>query len=191
MGIRRLFLKRLPLFFIVGCGIYIVVGYGKLYFLDWSTTLVEYAIHPDDNEKKWRLLPFVDKVSLAILKGRSPEIIQQDFSHIGLTLGAVVGGFRYHSRELTPEQRQKSKELAVLMHNKGVGAGIEFVDAGGCTALQGAIVGKDVYVARTLLEIGGAAATVANPNAKLKSCRLDAYTLAKEKAFPLPPLNGK
>jgi len=29
-----------------------------------STTLVEYAFHPDDIEKKWLLLPFIDKVSL-------------------------------------------------------------------------------------------------------------------------------
>lgn len=189
MGIRRQFPKWLLICLTVSYGIYIAVGYGRLYFWDWQTTLVEYAIHPDDIEKKWRLLPFVDEVSLAILKSRNPEIIQKEF--VGLTLGAVVGGFRYHSRELTPEQRQKSKELAVLMHSKGVRTGIEFVDAGGCTALQGAIIGKDAYVAKTLLEIGGKAATVANPNAKLKPCRQDAYMLAKERGFPLPKLNSE
>jgi len=184
MGVRRSFLKWLTICSIICYGIYVVIGYGKLYFLDRQTTLVEYAIHPDDIEKKWRLLPFVDEVSLAILKSRSPEIIQQDFSH-GLTLGAVIGGFRYHSQELTPEQRQKSRELAELMYNKGVDTGVEFVDAGGCTALQGAIIGKDAYVAQTLLELGGVAATVANPKAKLKPCRQDAYTLAKERGFQL------
>ena len=184
MGIKRSFPKWMTVGLIVSYCIYVAVGYGRLYFWDWQTTLVEYAIHPGDIEKKWQLLPFVDKVSLAILKSRSSEIIQQDFSH-GLTLGAVVGGFRYHSRELTSEQRQKSKELAVLMQNKGVNTGVEFVDAGGCTALQGAIIGKDAYVAQVLLELGGAAATVANPNAKLKPCRQDAYSLAKERGFPL------
>lgn len=184
MGVRHSFPKWLTICSIVGYGIYVVVGYGRLYFWDWQTTLVEYAIHPGDIENKWRLLPFVDKVSLAILKSRSPEIIKQDFSH-GLTLGAVIGGFRYHSRELTHEERRKSKELAVLMQNKGIGTGVEFVDAGGCTALQGAIIGKDSYVAKTLLELGGEAATVANPKAKLKPCRQDAYTLAKERGFHL------
>ncbi len=169
---------------IVGYAFYIVIGYGILYFREWSTSLAQYAIHPEDIDRGWKLLPLVDRVSFEIIKRRSPEIIRKDFSRA--TLGAVVSGFSYHSQELTLEQRRKAKELAELMLSKGVGIGIEFVDAGGCTALQGAIIANDEYVARTLLELGGEASTVANPNAELKPCRLDAYALAKEKRFSLP-----
>ncbi|HZW86862.1 MAG TPA: hypothetical protein VFF41_05315 [Gallionella sp.] len=186
VDMRRSFSKWLTICVIASYGIYTAIGYGTLCFFGRSTTLVEYAIHPDDIEKKWLLLPFIDKVSLEILEHRSPEIVQQDFLQIGLTLGAVAGGFRYHSREMTPEQRKKSKEITVLILNKGVDVGIKYVDGGGCTALQGAIIGNDADVAKVLLEVGGEAATVANPNAKLKPCRQDAYTLAKQRGFLLP-----
>lgn len=185
MRLRQLHsLKKLLIGFIVSYIIYVVAGYGMLYYSRWTIELLQFVIHPEDIEKKWRLLPFVDKVSLAILESRSPEVIQQGFSHFGLTLGAVAGGFRYHSRELTPEQQQKSRELTMLMYNKGVGFGVE--SRSGCTALQGAIIGKDIDVAKFLLEIGGKESAVGNPNATVKSCQKDAFTLAKERGFELP-----
>lgn len=192
-GIKRCFLQNLVSGLLVGYVTYVAAGYGTLYYSRWTIELLQFAIHPEDIEKKWGLLPFVDKVSWVILESRSPEAIQQGFLKFGLTLGAVAGGFRYHSWELTAAQRQKSRELTVLMHNKGVSTGIKFVSSGGCTALQEAIIGKDAYVAKLILEIGGKESIAGNPNAILKPCQENAFILAKEQGFkfPIPSPEGQ
>lgn len=185
---KKISLKKIIVAAFFGYIFYLAVGYASLYSRG-VIELVNFAIHPDDIEKKWRFLPFVDKASWEILESKSPKAIQQGF--IGFDLSMVASGVRVYPNELSAEQREKSRILTKLIYDKGVGLGVQFVGGSGCTAVQGAIINKNIEAARTILELGGAAATVANPNAKLKPCRQDAYTLAKERGFSLPLLNLK
>lgn len=162
---------------------YLAAGYMFLYSRS-VIELIDLAIHPDDIDNKWRLLPFIDMVSWEILKNKPRKAIQHGFA--GFDLSVVASGVRVYPRELTVDQRAKSRMLTKLIYDKGVGVGVQFVGDSGCTALQGAIINKNSEVARTILELGGVAATAANPNAKLKPCRQDAYLLAKEREFTLP-----